>query len=134
MPHSLNDGYDRGGIILTSNKSYGEWGSTFGDPIIATAILDRLLHHSTTINIRRESSFSASRSRRILPGLARSSTGTLPQTSVLRDAGHWANAAAAGRESRSKTHQLTLDDSPNIQPEAIPPTKPLAEFRLLPVR
>ena len=47
--------YERGSIILTSNKSYGEWGSIFGDPIIATAILDRLLHHSTTINIRGES-------------------------------------------------------------------------------
>jgi DNA replication protein DnaC len=47
--------YERGSIILTSNKSYGEWGSIFGDTIIATAILDRLLHHSTTINIRGES-------------------------------------------------------------------------------
>jgi len=47
--------YERGSIILTSNKSDGDWGSIFGDPIIATAILDRLLHHSTTINIRGES-------------------------------------------------------------------------------
>lgn len=47
--------YERGSIIVTSNKSYGDWGSIFGDPIIATAILDRLLHHSTTINIRGES-------------------------------------------------------------------------------
>ena len=47
--------YERGSILLTSNKSYGEWGSIFGDPIIATAILDRLLHHSTTLNIRGES-------------------------------------------------------------------------------
>jgi DNA replication protein DnaC len=47
--------YERGSIILTSNKSYGDWGTIFGDPIIATAILDRLLHHSTTINIRGES-------------------------------------------------------------------------------
>jgi len=47
--------YQRGSIILSSNKSYGDWGSIFGDPIIATAILDRLLHHSTTINIRGES-------------------------------------------------------------------------------
>ena len=38
-----------------SNKSYGDWGTIFGDPIIATAILDRLLHHSTTLNIRGES-------------------------------------------------------------------------------
>jgi DNA replication protein DnaC len=47
--------YERGSIILSSNKSYGDWGSIFGDPIIATAILDRLLHHATTINIRGES-------------------------------------------------------------------------------
>lgn len=47
--------YERGSIVLTSNKSYGDWGGIFGDPIIATAILDRLLHHSTTINIRGES-------------------------------------------------------------------------------
>ena len=46
--------YERGSIV-TSNKSYGEWGSIFGDPIIAAAILDRLLHHSTTVNIRGES-------------------------------------------------------------------------------
>src|SRR5690606_2881872 len=37
--------YDRGSpIIVTSNKSYGDWGSIFGDPIIAAVILDRLLH------------------------------------------------------------------------------------------
>jgi len=47
--------YERGSILLTSNKSYGDWGTIFGDPIIATAILDRLLHHSTTVNIRGDS-------------------------------------------------------------------------------
>lgn len=47
--------YERGSIVLTSNKSYGEWDTIFGDPIIATAVLDRLLHHSTTINIRGDS-------------------------------------------------------------------------------
>jgi len=47
--------YERGSIILTSNKSYGDWGSVFGDAVLATAVLDRLLHHSTTINIRGES-------------------------------------------------------------------------------
>jgi DNA replication protein DnaC len=47
--------YQKGSIILTSNKSYGEWGDIFSDPILATAILDRLLHHSTTINIRGQS-------------------------------------------------------------------------------
>lgn len=48
--------YERGSIVLTSNKSYGEWGEVFsGDTVIATAILDRLLHHSTTIPIKGES-------------------------------------------------------------------------------
>jgi DNA replication protein DnaC len=44
--------YRHGSIILTSNKSYGEWGDVFADQVLASAILDRLLHHSTTINIR----------------------------------------------------------------------------------
>nr|WP_279041571.1 ATP-binding protein [Brevibacillus borstelensis] len=41
--------------MLTSNKSYGSWGEIFGDAVLATAILDRLLHHSHTINIKGES-------------------------------------------------------------------------------
>jgi DNA replication protein DnaC len=61
--------YERGSIILTSNKSYGDWGGIFGDPIIATAILDRLLHHSTTVNIRGESyRLKERRKAGLLPG------------------------------------------------------------------
>ena len=44
--------YCKGSIILTSNKSYGDWGDIFADQVLAAAILDRLLHHSTTVNIR----------------------------------------------------------------------------------
>jgi DNA replication protein DnaC len=44
--------YERGPLILTSNQSLGSWGDVFGDRVIATAILDRLLHHAITINIR----------------------------------------------------------------------------------
>ena len=44
--------YERGPMILTSNQSFGAWGEVFGDRVIATAILDRLLHHAVTINIR----------------------------------------------------------------------------------
>lgn len=48
--------YEKGSIILTSNKSFSEWGEIMaGDTTIASAILDRLLHHSTTINIKGES-------------------------------------------------------------------------------
>ena len=47
--------YERGSLLLTSNRSVGEWGSVFGDPVVATAILDRLLHHSHVITIRGDS-------------------------------------------------------------------------------
>lgn len=44
--------YERGPMVLTSNQSFGAWGEVFGDRVIATAILDRLLHHAVTLNIR----------------------------------------------------------------------------------
>ena len=47
--------YERGSMLITSNRSVGEWGTVFGDPVVATAILDRLLHHSHVITIRGDS-------------------------------------------------------------------------------
>jgi DNA replication protein DnaC len=47
--------YEKGAILITSNRSVGEWGSVFGDAVVATAILDRVLHHSTVITIRGDS-------------------------------------------------------------------------------
>jgi DNA replication protein DnaC len=47
--------YERGSIIITSNQGLGAWGEVFGDTVIASAILDRLLHHSITVNIKGES-------------------------------------------------------------------------------
>ena len=47
--------YERGAILVTSNRGVAEWGSVFGDPVVATAILDRLLHHSTVLGIRGDS-------------------------------------------------------------------------------
>lgn len=47
--------YERASLIITSNKSFLDWGEIFNDHILATAILDRLLHHSTTLNIKGES-------------------------------------------------------------------------------
>lgn len=38
--------YEKGSIILTSNKPFEDWGEIFNDDIVASAILDRLLHHS----------------------------------------------------------------------------------------
>ena len=47
--------YEKTSIIFTSNKSYGDWGEIFHDQVIAAAMLDRILHHCTTINIKGES-------------------------------------------------------------------------------
>lgn len=44
--------YERHSTIIISNKSFGDWQELFGDPVIATAILDRLLHHGKVINIK----------------------------------------------------------------------------------
>src|SRR5215468_645138 len=87
--------YERGSIILTSNKSYGDWGSIFGDPIIATAILDRLLHHSTTINIRGESYRLKDRRR----------AGLLPRSD--QEAPQLVAPALTSDSAASKTRRLT---------------------------
>lgn len=47
--------YERAATVLTSNKGFVDWGEVFSDQVVATAILDRLLHHSTTLNIKGES-------------------------------------------------------------------------------
>jgi DNA replication protein DnaC len=47
--------YERGSIMLTSNRSVSEWGAVFDDAVVATAILDRLLHHSHVLTIRGDS-------------------------------------------------------------------------------
>jgi DNA replication protein DnaC len=51
----LSRRYERGSVIITSNKGFADWGEIFSDTVLATAILDRLLHHSTTVNIKGES-------------------------------------------------------------------------------
>jgi DNA replication protein DnaC len=47
----VNARYEKGAMILTSNRGFSEWGQVFGDPVVATALLDRLLHHATVIQI-----------------------------------------------------------------------------------
>jgi DNA replication protein DnaC len=47
--------YERGSLIVTSNKGFTDWGEVFNDQVLATAILDRLLHHATTVNIKGDS-------------------------------------------------------------------------------
>jgi DNA replication protein DnaC len=42
-------------LLITSNRPVMEWGEVFGDQVVATAILDRLLHHSHVLTIRGDS-------------------------------------------------------------------------------
>jgi len=44
--------YEKGSLVLTSNKPFRDWGQVFGDEVIASALLDRLLHHAVVLNIR----------------------------------------------------------------------------------
>lgn len=74
--------YERGSILLTSNRAVSEWGTVFGDPVVATAILDRLLHHSHVLTIRGES--YRLREKRRAGLLAPGSVASSPPPSVAR--------------------------------------------------
>lgn len=50
--HVVTKRYERGAIILTCNRGFADWAQIFNDPVVATAIVDRLLHRATVINIR----------------------------------------------------------------------------------
>jgi DNA replication protein DnaC len=50
--HVVTKRYERGSIILTSNRGFGDWGQIFNEPVVAAAIVDRLLHNATVLNIR----------------------------------------------------------------------------------
>lgn len=47
----VNARYEKGAMILTSNRGFAEWGDVFGDAVVATALLDRLLHHAVVVQI-----------------------------------------------------------------------------------
>jgi DNA replication protein DnaC len=47
--------YEKGSMLITTNQSVTQWGTVFGDDVMAAAILDRLLHHSHTFMVQGES-------------------------------------------------------------------------------
>jgi len=51
----VNRRYEKGSLLVTTNQRVSAWGTVFGDEVLATAILDRLLHHSHTLMITGES-------------------------------------------------------------------------------
>jgi DNA replication protein DnaC len=102
--------YERGSLLLTSNKSYGDWGGVFADPVIASAILDRLLHHSTTINIRGESYRLKERKR----------TGTLsfpPPHPVATSAAFPIPSASSDALTQRSEHERSEHERSGSEPE-----------------
>jgi len=67
----VNACYERTAMILTSNRGFGEWGEIFGDSVVATALLDRLLHHAVVIQIE-GSSYRLREHAQLLPEHMRS--------------------------------------------------------------
>jgi len=59
--------YENRSTIFTSNKSFSEWGEVMGDHVMASAVLDRILHHCTVVNIRGESYRLKDRKKNSLP-------------------------------------------------------------------
>ncbi len=47
--------YERGSVIVTSNKPFTAWGEIFGDPVVAAAMIDRLVHHAEILSLKGES-------------------------------------------------------------------------------
>lgn len=47
--------YENASLVITSNKGFTEWTELFEDPVLVTALLDRLLHHSVIITIKGQS-------------------------------------------------------------------------------
>jgi len=47
--------YERGSIIITSNRGFKQWGEILGDAMVAAALIDRLVHHATMINLKGKS-------------------------------------------------------------------------------
>ncbi len=79
----VNARYEKGAMILASNRGFSEWGEIFGDSVVATALLDRLLHHAVVVQIE-GSSYRLREHADLLPDVARakslSSTSPIPPT------------------------------------------------------
>ena len=89
-------------MILTSNRGFAEWGEVFGDPVVATALLDRLLHHSVVIQIE-GSSYRLRQHADLMPETF------VPRPSSTRQSRHRRRSVAVGRRRTELTITLTDD-------------------------
>ena len=116
----VNARYEKGAMILTSNRGFAEWGEVFGDPVVATALLDRLLHHAVVIQIE-GSSYRLRQHADLVPEHIRSkasapATGRAAAAQAPRSAAQkWsyrslkrliANPAKVGENCRPKTGEI----------------------------
>jgi len=79
----VNARYEKGAMILTSNRGFAEWGDVFGDPVVATALLDRLLHHAVVVQIE-GSSYRMRQHADLVPEHIRSSSPLHPPPAPKR--------------------------------------------------
>jgi len=79
----VNARYEKGAMILTSNRGFAEWGDVFGDPVVATALLDRLLHHAVVVQIE-GSSYRMRQHADLVPEHVRSSSPLHPPPAPKR--------------------------------------------------
>jgi DNA replication protein DnaC len=79
----VNARYERGAMILTSNRGFSEWGEVFGDTVVASALLDRLLHHAVVVRIE-GASYRLRKHADLLPDTASTRQVTPPQPTRRR--------------------------------------------------
>jgi DNA replication protein DnaC len=93
----VNARYEKGAMILTSNRGFAEWGDVFGDPVVATALLDRLLHHAVVVQIE-GSSYRLRGHTDLVPEHTRTNASILPPPAPKR----------RGRPPKTKTQEEML--------------------------
>jgi DNA replication protein DnaC len=79
----VNARYERGAMILTSNRGFAEWGEVFGGTVVATALLDRLLHHAVVVHIE-GASYRLRRHAELIPENTRTRPISAPPTPPRR--------------------------------------------------
>ena len=101
-------------MILTSNRGFAEWGEVFGDPVVAPALLDRLLHHAIVIQIE-GSSYRLRQHADLVPEHIRSKSSSSRRPSRRHP------SAAAGRPKMEAAIKPTVDHHPRQSGEFCAP-------------
>ena len=105
----VNARYEKGAMILTSNRGFAEWGEVFGDAVVATALLDRLLHHAVVVQID-GSSYRLRQHAELMPEHVRSKATLMPPS-----------AAPQPRPRTTAKEQLSIDGLKLPQVISLPP-------------